>query len=81
VRSVKIFGQELRETQRYAARWSAYHTREYVRDVTWFVGTTLQNLVEVGALLWLMAHLFERVKDGTMTIGTMGLMLRHVLLC
>jgi len=76
IKVVKSFGKEQYETNRYASRWAAYHSLKYRMDMLDFRRMVLQNFIKIIGVSLLLYHCYDALNDGTITLGTLGMLMR-----
>lgn len=77
VRTVKAFGQEIKETKHYADKWSAYHFFEYTIERLWFTQEFLQTIIEISMRTLILAYCVYKTFNGELTIGQFILVINY----
>jgi ATP-binding cassette, subfamily B, heavy metal transporter len=74
---VKAFGQEERETRRYASFWATYHADEYTETFIYILRSSLQKTTEVLMHALLITLCIRELLDGSMSVGTVAMLITY----
>ena len=77
IRTVKAFGKEIHETDRYKQRWSAYHEYEYGLERIFFIQSALYNTMDVGTRTLLLFVSLSVLLNAQVSIGQVVLLLTY----
>jgi ABC-type multidrug transport system fused ATPase/permease subunit len=75
LRYVKTFGKDYEETKYFAGKWGEFHRLEYETEKIWFTQSFLQKTIEASMRIVLLIVAAFGVKNGTLTIGQVVLLI------
>jgi len=77
IRTVKAFGKEMEETERYKTRWSEYHEEEYVLERLRFMQSFIYTFADISTRVILLFIGLYLLQTSGATIGQIILLLSY----